>query len=55
MAAIFNLNHHAGYVHWHFFQMSWPNLIVIITMLVVFALAIALPFPRSHQPAEEQP
>ncbi|MBV9536046.1 MAG: hypothetical protein JO321_11615 [Solirubrobacterales bacterium] len=55
MAAIFNLNHHAGYVHWHFFTMSWPNVIVIITMLVVFALAIVIPFPRSHQPAEEQP
>ena len=22
MAAIFNLNHPATYVHWHFFQMS---------------------------------
>ena len=55
MAAIFNLNHHAGYVHWHFFQMSWPNLIVIIAMLVVFALAIAIPFPRDHARAQERP
>jgi hypothetical protein len=55
VAVIFNLNHHAGYVHWHFFQMSWPNLIVIIAMLVVFALAIALPFPRGHQDIEKQP
>ena len=55
MAAIFNLNHHASYVHWHFFQMSWPNIIVIIAMLVVFALAIAIPFPRSHEPTEERP
>jgi hypothetical protein len=54
MAAIFNLNHHAGYVHWHFFQMSWPNVIVIIAMLVVFALAIAIPFPHAHQPTEER-
>jgi hypothetical protein len=55
MAAIFNLNHNAGYVHWHFFQMSWPNLIVIIAMLVVFVLAIAIPFPRAHAPSEERP
>ena len=50
MAAVFNLNHHAGYVHWHFFQMSWPNVIVLIAMLVVFVLAIAIRFPRGHRP-----
>jgi hypothetical protein len=55
MAAIFNLNHHAGYAHWHFFQMSWPNVIVIVAMLVVFVLAIAIRFPRAHEPTEEQP
>lgn len=46
MAAIFNLNHHASYVHWHFFQMSVSNILLIVAMLVVFALAILLPFPR---------
>lgn len=55
VAAIFNLNHHAGFVHWHFFLMSWPNLIVIIAMLVLFALAIVLPFPRSHEPTVDEP
>ena len=55
MAAIFNLNHHASYVHWHFFQMSWPNIIVIVAMLVVFALAIAIPFPHARESTEEQP
>lgn len=49
MAAVFNLNHTAGYVSWHFFQMSWPNIIVIVLMLVVFALAILVPFPGSHR------
>lgn len=44
-AAIFNLNHHAGYLHWHFFQMSVPNLVVIVVMLVVFAAALMAPFP----------
>lgn len=45
MAAVFNLNHHASYVHWHFFQMSVSNILVIVAMLVVFAAAILLPFP----------
>jgi len=46
MAAVFNLNHHASYVHWHFFQMSASNIIVIVLMLIVFAVAILAPFPK---------
>lgn len=45
MAAVFNLNHHPSYAHWHFFQMSVPNIIVIVLMLVVFAIAVLAPFP----------
>jgi len=45
-AAIFNLNHPAHTVHWHFFTMSVSNLIVIGLMLVVFAVALFAPFPR---------
>jgi hypothetical protein len=45
LGAIFNLNHPAHVVHWHFIQLSVPNLILIGMMFVVFALAIALPFP----------
>ena len=45
MAAVFDLNHPAHYVHWHFFQMSVSNVVVIVLMLVVFAAAILLPFP----------
>ncbi len=37
MAAIFNLNHPAHTVHWHFFSMSVSNIVVIVLMLVVFA------------------
>jgi hypothetical protein len=43
--AVYNLNHPAHVVHWHFFQMSVSNIVVIALMLAVFALAIALPFP----------
>ncbi len=46
MGAILNLNHPAHVVHWHFFQMSVSNLIVIVLMLVVFAVAILAPFPK---------
>ena len=45
LAAVFNLNHPSHVVHWHFIQLSVSNIVVIGVMLVVFALAIALPFP----------
>jgi hypothetical protein len=44
--AIFNLNHPARYVHWHFFQMSVANIAVIVLMIAVFVAAILLPLPR---------
>jgi hypothetical protein len=49
MAAIFNLNHPAHTVHWHFISLSVSNVIVIGLMLAVFALAILLPFPGHHK------
>jgi len=45
ISAIFDLNNPAHVVHWHFFEMSLSNVIVICLMLVVFVLAILLPFP----------
>jgi hypothetical protein len=45
MAAVFDLNHHASYVTWHFFQMSVSNVVVVVLMLVVFAIAVLAPFP----------
>ncbi len=48
LAAVFNLNHPAHVVEWHFIQLSVANLIVIALMFVVFALAIALPFPGAR-------
>jgi hypothetical protein len=45
LGAIFNLNHPAHVVHWHFIELSLSNVIVIGLMFLVFALAIALPFP----------
>ena len=44
--AVFNLDNPARYVHWHFFQMSVANIVVILLMIAVFVAAIVLPFPR---------
>jgi hypothetical protein len=54
LGAVFNLNHPAHVVHWHFFQMSVSNIVVIVLMLVVFALAILLPFPGAARRRGEQ-
>ena len=49
--AVFDLNGPAHYVHWHFFQMSVANIVVILLMIAVFVAAILLPFPhRGRQP-----
>ena len=44
--ALVNLNGSGNYIHWGFIQISVANLIVIGLMVVVFVLAILLPFPR---------
>ncbi len=54
LGAVFDLNQPAHYVHWHFFQMSVANVSVIIAMLIVFALAILLPFPGARRRAAER-
>lgn len=43
--AVFNLNHAAHTVDWHFIHLSVANLVVICLMLIVFVLAILVPFP----------
>ncbi len=52
MAAIFNLNHPANTVHWHFFTMSVSNVIVVVLMLAVFAAAVLVPFPGRTRPGQ---
>jgi hypothetical protein len=46
MAAIFNLNHPAHVVSFWIVHLTLANVIVLIVMLVVFALALVIPFPR---------
>jgi hypothetical protein len=45
LGAVFNLNHPAHTVDWSFIHLSVANVVVIGLMLLVFALAIVLPFP----------
>ncbi len=42
------LGGHAHFLHWGVVQISLANLIVIILMLVVFALAVLVPFPHAR-------
>ena len=48
-AAPINLNHRGHYVHWGVIQISVANLVVIGLMVVLFVLAIALPFPGGRR------
>ena len=49
MGAIFNLNHPAHTVDWNFIHLSVANVVVIGLMLIVFAMAILLPFPGAAE------
>jgi hypothetical protein len=49
LAALVNLNGSGHYIHWGFIQMSVANLVVILLMILVFVLAIVLPFPRRKE------
>jgi hypothetical protein len=49
LAAPINLNHTGHYVHWGVVQISVANLVVIVLMVVVFAAALLLPFPKGRR------
>lgn len=44
VGAIVDLSRTGHYIHWGFIQLSVANGIVILVMLVVFVLALVLPF-----------
>ena len=46
LGALINLNGPGRYIHWGFIQISVANFVVIILMIVIFVLAILLPFPK---------
>ncbi len=49
------LGHHAYFLDWGVVQISLTNFLIIVLMVVVFVLALVLPFPhgRNDEPADE--
>jgi hypothetical protein len=48
LGAVVDLNGRPHYLHSGWFLISVANLVVIVAMIAVFALAIFLPFPRDR-------
>jgi len=42
------VNGSASYLAWGWLSISIPNLIVILVMILLFVLAIVLPFPKDR-------
>jgi len=49
LASLFSLNGRPRYIHEGWFLISVANLTVIVVMVVVFCLALVLPFPGRGQ------
>src|SRR6516165_4686223 len=56
-SGVINLDQPGTYVHWSIFTVSVANLVLIAVMVVIFGLALVLPFPKGHvyPPAAELP
>jgi hypothetical protein len=44
-AGLIDLNGNGSYLSWGVIQLSWGNAVVILLMVLVFVLALVLPFP----------
>lgn len=49
VAAPVDLNHTGHYLHWGVIQISVANLLVIGIMVLLFVLALLLPFPKERR------
>ena len=56
-SGVINLDQPGTYLHWSIFAVSLANLVLIAVMVVIFGLALILPFPkgRTYPPAAEPP
>ena len=43
----------ATYLHWGFILISVPNLLVIVAMIALFAVALIAPFPQHGKEADD--
>ena len=48
LAAVIDLNGRAHYIHHGWFLISTANLVVVAAMIVVFVLALVVPFPHDR-------
>jgi hypothetical protein len=48
------LSRHAYFLHWGVVQISLTNFIIIVLMLVLFVLALVLPFPGGKAVKDEE-
>jgi hypothetical protein len=49
LVAAINLDQPGRYLHWNIFTVSLANLVLIVVMVVIFGLALVLPFPRDRE------
>jgi len=49
MSLAVGLNGQSYYIHWGWFQISAANLAVIGLMVLVFVMAVILPFPKQRR------
>jgi hypothetical protein len=52
-AVMGNLNEPADYLKWGFIQVSPGNLVVILIMILLFVLALLLPFPKGKDDSHD--
>ena len=53
-SGVINLDQPGTYLHWSIFTVSVANLVLIAVMVIIFAVALLLPFPRArtyHRPS----
>lgn len=55
IAALINLNHPQHYFSWSFLSISIANLVIILTMIIIFGLALYLPFPKAKLIKDNHP
>jgi hypothetical protein len=53
-AALLPLNSPDHYFHWHIFEISAANAIVIVLMVLTFVAALFLPFPGRRRRKEHR-
>lgn len=53
-AALLPLNTLGHYIHWHWFDISVANFVVIVLMVVTFIVALVAPFPGRRRRKENR-